>query len=77
MEMIDIKKMMELFIKKFEDEFGKNAKIEYGDKIAIVMKNCVGIIKIDETENLSLSLTPNVVYINNELDVYCKSEDCE
>lgn len=46
--MEEIKKALELAMKKFQEEHGEDAKLEDGDEFVTVFNNCVLVISLND-----------------------------
>ena len=68
--MIDTKKALELFAEKCKKLNGDNFKLEEGDMFAAKLNNCVMFITLDSEKKVTISVTPDVIEINEHLDIY-------
>lgn len=68
--MINTGKAVDLFTKEFKRIYGENEKLEPGDEFAVVLDNCVMLITVDNERNVKISFTPDVIKINESLDIY-------
>lgn len=74
--MINTSDALGLFAKEFKRIYGKDEKLEPGDIFAVTLNNCVMFITVDDDKNIKISCIPDVIKINEDLDIYeDKSED--
>lgn len=74
--MINTGRALKLFEEEFKRIYGENEKIEPGDEFAVILNNCVMFIAVDNEKNIKIRFTPDVIKINESLDIYAE-EDIE
>lgn len=68
--MINTNEALELFAKECKRIYGADFKFEPGDIFAVTLNNCVIFIIADDDKNIKISCTPDVIKINENLDIY-------
>lgn len=73
--MIDTGEALELFAKECKRTYGEDFKLEPGDIFAGVFNNCVMMFSLDKTGKNAITFTPDVIKIDESLDIYCNSDN--
>lgn len=68
--MIDTGEALNLFAKECKRIYGADFKLEPGDELAVVLNNCVMRVSVNQTKEVKISLTPDVIKIDECLDFY-------
>ena len=68
--MINTNEALELFAKECKRTYGEDFKLEPGDMVAGVFDNCVMVFSLDETGKPTITFIPDVININESLDIY-------
>ena len=72
--MINTGNALELFAKECKKLHGNNFKFEEGDMFAVKLNNCIMFITLDSEKKVTISVTPDVIEINEHLDIYEEDE---
>lgn len=75
--MINTSEALELFAKECKRIYGEDFKLESEDIFAVALNNCVMFITVNEDKNIKISCTPDVIKIDESLDVYEEETEYE
>lgn len=73
--MINTGEALELFARECGRTYGEDFKLETGDIFAVVLNNCVMFITVNNDKNIKVFTAPDVIKINESLDIYCDSNN--
>lgn len=72
--MINTKEALELFAEECKRICGEDFKLKPGNTLAGVFNNCVMVFSLDETRKNTIDFIPDVIKIDESLDIYCDSD---
>lgn len=73
--MINTGEALELFAEEFMRIYGENEKLKPEDDFAVVLNNCVMRILVNKEGRPTITFIPDVIKINESLDIYCDSDN--
>lgn len=73
--MINTSEALELFSKECKRICGEDFKLKPGDTLAGVFNNCVMVFSLDEARKNTIDFIPDVIKIDESLDIYCDSDN--
>ena len=73
--MINTAKALELLNKQYKERYGENSKLEPGETIIAILKNCTMMVKLNEDRELGVEFNGSEPFIIDEsLDMYSEED---